>query len=115
MYSASGCWTDDYALGLLSLKTNGNPLTVADWEKSANPIFVKKPENNAFGPGHNAFFKSQDGTEDWIIYHANTKSGEGCAEKRNIRMQKFTWNADGTPNFGTPVKTGVATTLPAGE
>lgn len=115
VYSASGCWTDDYAIGMLTLKPGGNPLTATDWEKSAMPVFSKKPENKAFGPGHNSFFRSQDGTEDWIIYHANNNPGEGCGEKRNIRMQKFTWNADGTPNFGAPVKTAVATTPPSGE
>jgi GH43 family beta-xylosidase len=76
---------------------------------------IKKPENNAYGPGHNAFFRSQDGSEDWIIYHANSNPAEGCAEKRNIRMQKFTWNTDGTPNFGMPVKPAVAGNVPSGE
>ena len=114
-YSASGCWTDDYALGLLTLKEGGNPLLLADWTKSQQPVFTKQPANNAYGPGHNAFFKSPDGTEDWIIYHANSNSGEGCADKRNIRIQKFSFNTDGTPSFGAPVKTGVAITVPAGE
>ena len=30
-------------------------------------------------------------------------------------MQKFTWNADDTPNFGIPVAVGVAITKPSGE
>ncbi len=34
---------------------------------------------------------------------------------RSTRAQKFTWNADGTPNFGTPVGLGVTLTAPAGE
>ena len=115
IYSASGCWTDDYSLGMLILKDGGDPLLASDWTKKQQPVFAKKIENNAYGPGHNAFFKSPDGNEDWIIYHANTNSGEGCADKRNIRIQKFNWNADGTPTFGEPVKTGVAMNVPAGE
>ena len=115
VYSASGCWTDDYALGILSLKENGDPLIATDWIKNQQPVFTKKPANNAFGPGHNTFFKSLDGTEDWIMYHANTNSGEGCSDKRNIRMQEFSWNADGTPKFGDPEKTGVSITVPSGE
>ncbi len=115
IYSASGCWTDDYALGMLTLKDGGNPLLPADWTKNAQPVFAKQPSNNAYGPGHNAFFKSPDGTEDWIIYHANTNAGEGCGTARNIRMQKFSWNVDGTPNFGIPVKAGTALNIPAGE
>ncbi len=114
-YSASGCWTDDYTVGLLRLKSGGDPLQVADWTKSPQPIFVKKPQNAAYGPGHNAFFKSPDGTEDWIIYHANTQSGDGCSDKRNIRMQPFTWKSDGTPNFGEPVALGAKLNVPSGE
>ena len=115
VYSASGCWTDDYALGLLRLRTGGDPLQAADWTKSPQPVFVKKPQNSAYGPGHNAFFKSRNGSEDWIIYHANTKSGDGCSEKRNIRMQRFGWKSDGTPDFGEPVAVGTPISLPAGE
>lgn len=114
-YSASGCWTDEYALGMLTLKNGGDPLVAADWTKSPSPVFSKKVQNNAFGPGHNAFFKSPDGTEDWIIYHANTNSGEGCGVARNIRMQQFAWNTDGTPSFGEPVKTGAPIKVPSGD
>lgn len=115
VYSGSYCGTDDYALGQLSLKTGGNPLTLADWTKSPQPIFSKSPNNNAFGPGHNSFFKSPDGTEDWIIYHANSFSNQGCADKRNIRMQKFTLNADGSPKLGEPVALGLRLAKPSGE
>lgn len=114
-YSASGCWTDDYSLGLLTLKQGGDPMNPADWTKSAAPVFTKKPENGAYAPGHNGFFKSRDGKEDWIIYHANTTAGQGCSNTRNPRIQKFTWNADGTPNFGEPVKINTAIQKPSGE
>nr|WP_308239926.1 family 43 glycosylhydrolase [Hymenobacter sp. J193] len=61
------------------------------------------------------FFQSKDGQEDWIIYHANSNPNEGCVEKRNPRMQKFTWNADGTPNFGVPVAINQPILKPSGE
>ena len=66
-------------------------------------------------PGHNGFFKSPDGTEDWIVYHATTNANGGCDLNRSTRAQKFTWNADGTPNFGVPVGLGVPITAPSGE
>ena len=115
VYSASGCWTDDYALGVLMLKAGGDPLVAADWTKHPTPIFVKQPANGAYGPGHNSFFKSVDGQEDWILYHANPAAGQGCKDFRSPRMQRFTWNVDGTPNFGTPVKININIKKPSGE
>jgi GH43 family beta-xylosidase len=115
IYSAAGCWTDDYALGMLTLKDNGDPLNAADWVKNPNPVFVKRPEAGAYGPGHNAFFKSPDKTEDWIIYHANPLPGQQCGDTRSPRMQKFTWNVDGTPNFGVPVSINTPIPHPSGE
>ncbi|MDQ3683089.1 MAG: glycoside hydrolase family 43 protein [Bacteroidota bacterium] len=115
IYSASGCWTDDYSLGLLSLTNGSDPLVPANWTKTPTPLFMKNTSGSAYGPGHNTFFKSVDNTEDWILYHANPSSGQGCGDTRSPRMQKLTWNADGTPNFGQPVATGVAITKPSGE
>jgi GH43 family beta-xylosidase len=34
---------------------------------------------------------------------------------RSTRAQKFTWNADGTPNFGVPIGLGVPIPAPSGE
>lgn len=115
VYSASGCWTDDYSLGIMTLRDTGDPMNAADWSKTSTPVFTKNPSGLVYGPGHNAFFKSPDGSEDWIIYHANTSSGQGCGDTRNPRMQKFTWNGDGTPNFGQPLATGLAIKKPSGE
>ncbi len=115
VYSASGCWTDDYGLGMLTLKDDGDPLNAADWVKKNVPVFSKNPAASVFGPGHNSFFKSADGTEDWILYHANSSSGQGCGNNRSPRIQKFTWNGDGTPNFGVPVGTSTPLVKPSGE
>ncbi|MBC8034486.1 MAG: glycoside hydrolase family 43 protein [Chitinophagaceae bacterium] len=114
-FSASGCWTDDYALGLLTLIDGGDPMKASDWQKTATPIFTKSTTGSAYGPGHNGFFKSPDGTEDWIIYHANTSAGQGCGNVRSPRIQSFTWNTDGTPNFGLPVPINMKIKKPKGE
>ncbi len=115
IFSSSGCWTDDYALGMLTLTDGGDPLLASNWTKSSSPIFTKNTSGGAYGPGHNTFFKSRDGSEDWILYHANPSSGQGCGDTRNPRMQKLTWNADGTPDFGQPVAIGLAIKKPSGE
>lgn len=114
-YSASGCWTDDYALGMLCLKKDGDPMNPKDWIKSKTPVFSKSVANRVYGPGHNGFFKSPDGKEDWIVYHANPKSGEGCANFRSARMQKIQWGKDGKPDFGVPRKIDMPLRVPSGE
>jgi GH43 family beta-xylosidase len=115
VYSASGCWTDDYKLGMMTLREGGDPMKVDDWIKNPEPVFEKKPEHSAFGPGHNGFFISPDGKEHWIIYHANPLPGQKCEDRRSPRMQKFFWNPDGTPHFGEPVNINTKLSKPSGE
>lgn len=115
VYSGSSFLSDNYALGLLALKEDGDPMKVEDWTKHRKPVFSMNAESGAFGPGHNGFFKSPDGTEDWIIYHARNLPDGGSTNYRNPRIQKFTWNSDGTPNFGIPVKIGEKINRPSGE
>ncbi|RSK33269.1 glycoside hydrolase family 43 protein [Hymenobacter metallilatus] len=115
VYSASHCSTDDYALGMLTASSTADPLQLSSWTKSATPVFTKNTSGQAFGPGHNGFFKSKDGTEDWMIYHANPLSGQGCGDNRSPRIQKINWKADDTPDFGAPVALGTALPKPAGE
>jgi GH43 family beta-xylosidase len=114
VYSASHCSTPDYKLGMLEY-VSGDPLNSASWRKFPNPVFQRSNANGVYGPGHNGFFKSPDGTEDWIVYHANSSASAGCDINRSTRAQKFTWNADGTPNFGTPVALGTQLAVPSGE
>ncbi|SMB87174.1 Alpha-N-arabinofuranosidase [Hymenobacter roseosalivarius DSM 11622] len=115
IYSASGCWTDTYALGMLSASATSNLLLPGSWTKTTVPVFQQMPAGGVYAPGHNSFFKSPDGTEDWILYHANDEPGQGCGRFRTPRAQKFTWNADDTPNFGQPLPTNTLLPKPAGE
>ncbi|MES2829937.1 MAG: glycoside hydrolase family 43 protein [Bacteroidota bacterium] len=105
VYSSSGCWTDSYNLGMLRYKGKGDLLSPSSWNKNKTSMFSKSVENGVYAPGHNSFFKSADGKEDWILYHANDKPGQGCGGFRSTRAQRFTWNTDGSPNFGVPVST----------
>jgi len=112
IFSASSCNTDDYKLGQLKL-TGSNPMSASSWTKKSTAIFQKS--GTVYAPGHNGFFKSPDGTEDWIVYHANSTSGNNCNMQRTARIQKFTWNTDGSPNLGTPIQTNISITVPSGE
>ncbi|MBS1814164.1 MAG: glycoside hydrolase family 43 protein [Acidobacteria bacterium] len=114
-YSASACWEDEYALGMLTLAPGGDPMDPKAWTKSSQPVFASDAAAHAFGTGHNGFFTSPDGKQNWIVYHANPAPHMGCGGKRATRVQPFTWNADGTPHFGTPVPLGETIPSPSGE
>jgi GH43 family beta-xylosidase len=115
IYSAGGCWTDGYSLGMLTAQSDSDLMNPDSWVKTQNPVFEQYPEGNAFGPGHNGFFTSKDGSEDWIIYHANPYEGQGCGGNRSIRIQPFTWDEEGVPNFGKPHPLYEKQARPAGE
>jgi len=112
VYSASSCNTQFYKLGLLSLN-GSDPMQASSWVKAPNPVF--QAANGVFGPGHNGFFTSPNGAESWLVYHGNATSTQGCGSTRSTRIQRFTWNSDGTPNFGSPVSTTTDIAVPAGE
>jgi GH43 family beta-xylosidase len=114
VFSASACWTDTYALGLLRFAGGSDLLDAKKWNKSASPVFKQSRENHVFATGHNSFFKSPDGKQDWILYHANSQPDQGCGNSRSPRAQPFTWNSDGNPDFGEPVKDGEPLPVPAG-
>jgi GH43 family beta-xylosidase len=100
-----------YRLGQLRLTDTTRVLDPASYVKTG-PIF--QSANGVFGVGHNTFTTSPDGREDWIVYHAKTRTAAGW-DDRVVRMQRFTWNADGTPNLGTPVAAGERLPVPSGE
>ena len=97
IYSASGSWSDDYCLGQLTF-VGTDPMDPNSWKK-VGPVFKKTGE--VFGTGHASFTTSPDGKEDWIVYHAAKRQGSGW--DRDVRIQKFGWKSDLSPDFGVPL------------
>ncbi|MFB9274854.1 family 43 glycosylhydrolase [Cohnella cellulosilytica] len=114
VYSASTTWSEDYSLGMLTMKEDADPMEAASWAKSPVPVFRKSAENGVYATGHNSFTLSPDGTEDWIVYHALPAPGADTG-LRSTRVQKFGWRPDGTPDFGAPLSDSHDIALPAGE
>jgi GH43 family beta-xylosidase len=111
VYSASGSWTDDYCLGLLTAKVGSDLLAPSSWTKHDQPVFRRAP--GVLAPGHASFVKSRDGKEDWIVYHSARFSGAGWT--RMVRTQPFYWENNGLPRFGTPGDPSTPIPVPGGD
>lgn len=114
VYSASACWDDNYCLGMLTAAPGADPLQPESWQKSPEPVFKPSAANQVWGTGHNGFFTSPDGRENWLIYHAKA-AADGKCEGRSARAQRFGWRPDGLPDFGGPAALGTPQPAPSGE
>ena len=106
-YSASA--TDErYAVGLLWADAGADLLAAASWHKSPLPVFTSDAGSTVFGPGHNSFTTSEDGTTDLMVYHARNYTGiEGDPlwnPDRHACVQPLQWDAQGMPVFGRPLR-----------
>ena len=111
IYSTRESWLPAYKLGQLRLTA---PLTAPmnpDSIVKSGPVFAGTPR--VFGVGHASFTTSPDGREQWIVYHSKVATTPGW--DRDIRMQRFGWKPDGSPDFGTPVAAGDAIAAPSGQ
>lgn len=113
IYSANGCWSDYYCLGLLEF-TGGDMCDAKNWVKHDKPIFTMA--NGVYGPGHASFFKSPDDTEWWIAYHGLNKSNANNEpDVRYMFIQKFNFDQTGFPLSNAPLGFGVKIPVPSGE
>ncbi len=113
-YSSSGADTPDYKLGMLIADAASDLTDVAAWHQHPKIMFARVDQRGVFGPGHNSFFKSPDGTEDWIVYHAKSGVANTYAD-RSTRAQKLTWTPEGLPDLGLPLALDTDIPVPSGE
>ncbi len=100
IYSASGFWTPNYALGRLTYNGVGSLLNASSWTKSPSPVFQQA--GSVVGTGHQSFTTSLDGSEHWMVYHAH--SNPDMYVTRVIYMQPFEFNSNNVPVFGQPIQ-----------
>ena len=113
IYSANGCWSDHYCLGVLE-HTGGSLTDAANWKKHNKPILVHG--NGLFGPGHASFFASPDGSEIWCAYHGMKQHNETCTgAPRFFNIQRVDFDEGGYPVMGLPVGYEVELDPPSGE
>jgi len=111
IYSTPDFWTLEYKMGQLSISIGDDPMIPANWTKKSSPVFEGTSE--VYSVGHGSFATSPGGKEQWLIYRSKQKPEGGW--ERDVRLQKFTWNPDGSPNFGVPSPAGTVMCVPSGE
>lgn len=114
VYSSSSADTPDYKLGALVCADTADPMKAESWTQHPTPLLVRRDAAGIYGPGHCFFFKSPDGTQDWIAYHAKTTSNITYADRATF-AQPITWTQDGLPDFGLPQPAGTPLPVPSGE
>lgn len=110
--SFSGSATDsNYCMGLLTAEEDADLLDPSSWSKSAEPVLETSAIHGQYGPGHNSFTVSEDGTQDLLVYHARTYEhieGDPLYDpNRHTFVRPIRWNADGTPDFSYPAAVNV--------
>ena len=114
VYSTCDTGAPDYQLWMSSIANGADPLVAGNWQQRNGAVFARNNAAGVYAPGSNNFFKSPDGTQDWIAYHAKTTTAF-TYEGRTTRIQQIGWNADGSPNLGQPVGLGVSLATPSGD
>ncbi|GEM_PF-262636 len=111
IFSTPDYWTIEYKMGQMEIEMGKDPMNPANWYKKPIPVFTGT--DDVYSVGHGSFTTSPDGTENWLMYRSKQTPQGGWY--RDVRLQKFTWNGDGSPNFGVPQKAGTIMALPSGE
>ena len=112
-YSVCDAQSADYKVGIIWADERADLLDPRSWEQHPTPVLARCDERGVWGPGHNGFFRSPDGREDWIVYHAKTGAEWGYSNRVPC-AQKISWTTDGWPLIGEPVGFGRALTEPSG-
>ena len=113
IYSANGCWSDDYCLGVLEYM-GGEICNANSWKKHSEPLFVKG--NGVFGVGHASFFTSPDDKEIWCAYHCLlTSNPERVDMDRHTCIQKIAFDENDYPVMGLPIEINKMIDSPSGE
>ena len=113
IYSANGCWSNHYALGVLEY-IGGDLCSAKSWKKHPEPLLTYG--NEVYGPGHASFFRSPDGTEVWCAYHGMLVSNETITwAERYCHIQKVEFDETGFPVMGKPIGYDALIDPPSGE
>ena len=114
VYSMCNAATPDYRMSALVADVGDDLSQEKSWTQLPRLLMARVDQNGVWGTGHNFFFKSPDGTQDWQAYHAKTSTKETFGD-RSTRAQRVYWREDGTPDFGIAAACDTPIEVPSGE
>jgi GH43 family beta-xylosidase len=92
-----------YCVGLLEARQDADFLDPASWRKLPGPALESEPASRLFGPGHNSFTTSPDGSVDFIVFHARDYErvvGLPILDpNRATYVRAVAWDSEGRPVF----------------
>lgn len=101
-FSASSTGAD-YCVGLLYADETSDLLDPQSWTKLRYPVLITDVEKGIYGPGHNSFTKSEDGSKDIMMFHFRQYDeiiGDSLYDpNRHAMYLEVKWNEDGMPVF----------------
>lgn len=74
-----------YAIKLLTLKENGNPLNAEDWTIKGYPLLATAMNNSEPGPGHSSFTVDENG-DPVLVYHWGRNGGGRTTSIKNVHF-----------------------------
>lgn len=90
-----------YCVGLLWADENADLMDISCWHKVNHPVLVTSEEKGLYGPGHNSFFRDDEGNA-YMAYHARQYDeiiGDSLYDiNRHTYIMKVEWK-DGMPVF----------------
>ena len=116
LFSAGGYESPDYCVGMLTANMSSDLTQQANWTKSSGCVISRNNSSDVYGPGSAMWFKSPDGTQDWIIYHLKTSTANNMnGDDRKLEAMQVTWDGSGNPVFSQPTAVDTYHTLPSGD
>lgn len=110
-YSASGSWTNEYCIGLLTASVDADLANPDSWVKHDKPIMSSG--NGIIAPGHNSFVASEDGAETYMVYHSARFKDGGW--NRSVRFQPVAFDDKGVLEPMEPLRSSKLQPQPSGE
>ena len=101
-FSASSTGAD-YCVGLMYIEEGKDLLDPREWKKLRYPVLKTDETMGIYGPGHNCFTKSEDGSKDIMMFHFRQYDeiiGDSLYDpNRHAMTLEVKWDKEGMPIF----------------